>query len=90
MAFTPPINYYRANFAYTIKEKNRCELPVPFLVINAAGDRYISPAVLDRMKEYYATIETELLENCGHFLQQEEPQRVNQRIREFLVKNNIA
>ncbi|XP_072941881.1 uncharacterized protein [Epargyreus clarus] len=87
-AFTPPINYYRANFVYTLPEKYKDE-KVPLLIANAANDNYVSVGILDRMKKEYAQIETVVVDNCGHFLQQEEPQKVNTIIRNFLVKHNI-
>lgn len=88
-ALTAPINYYRANFSCTLKEKPRCDLNIPFLVVNGADDRYLSSGILDKMKDNYGHIETMLLDNCGHFVQQEEPQRLNKIVREFLNKHKI-
>ncbi|XP_028163840.1 epoxide hydrolase 1-like [Ostrinia furnacalis] len=84
-AFTPPVNYYRANFAYCLPEKHVTD-KVPMLVIHAAKDPYIDLSVLDIMKQEYSDIETTVIEDCGHFLQQEEPAKVNKVIREFLAK----
>lgn len=89
LALTPPLNYYRANFAYDVTDKPRCELKVPFMIINGAKDIYLNPGILDRLKEMYSHIETLVLENCGHFVQQEEPNKVNTHIKNFLNKNNL-
>ncbi|KAG7305674.1 hypothetical protein JYU34_009783 [Plutella xylostella] len=88
-ALTPPINYYRSNFAYTLADKPRCERPVPFLYALAQNDAYLSTTLIDKMKNYYAHIEPTIIENCGHFAQQEEPAKVNSLIRNFLSKHKV-
>uniref|UniRef100_A0AAU7BB66 Soluble spoxide hydrolase n=1 Tax=Maruca vitrata TaxID=497515 RepID=A0AAU7BB66_MARVT len=87
LAFTPPINYYRANFKVFVPEK-QTKGKVPMLVAHASNDPYIELSVLDLMKEEYDA-ETAVVENTGHFLQQEEPAKVNNVIRQFLTKHNI-
>lgn len=62
---------------------------MPFLIINGSNDLYLGAGILDRIKDFYAYIETILLENCGHFIQQEEPQKVNLYINDFLNKHKI-
>ncbi|KAM3967950.1 epoxide hydrolase 1 [Aphomia sociella] len=88
LAFMYPINYYRANFAYSVKKKHLKE-NVPMLVAGAQNDSYINKSVLDLMKKEYDHIETTIVDNSGHFLQQEEPQKVNKLIREFLNKHKL-
>ncbi|XP_063375171.1 epoxide hydrolase 3-like [Cydia amplana] len=88
-AVTPPINYYRANFVYTLPDKARCERPVPMLVANAADDKYLSHSILDRMMTEYAHIEAKLVPGCGHFIMQEKPEVVNKLVREFLGKHKL-
>lgn len=87
-AFTPPINYYRANFAYSYPEKFHKE-EIPLLVAHGQNDAYINKSILDIMKKEYATIETMVVEDVGHFMQQEDPGKVNKVIRDFLAKNNL-
>ena len=62
---------------------------VPMLVAHASNDDYISHSLLDAMKKEYSVIETTIVDGCSHFLQQEEPEKVNKVIRDFLSKNNI-
>ncbi|XP_075972221.1 epoxide hydrolase 4-like [Anticarsia gemmatalis] len=88
-ALTPPINYYRANFSYDIPEIEEHKENVPMLVAHAANDPYISHSMLDTMKKEYTTLETAIVEGTGHFLQQEDPEKVNKLIRDFLSKHNI-
>ncbi|KAL0884117.1 hypothetical protein ABMA27_016136 [Loxostege sticticalis] len=87
-AFTPPLNYYRANFSYCLPEK-QVKGKVPMLVALAANDLFIDTSVLDLMKKEYDDAETVLIENCSHFIQQEEPEKANKAIREFLAKHKI-
>lgn len=87
MAFTPPVNYYRANFKYYLPEKQVLG-KVPMLVTHASKDLYIDLSILDLMKQEYDA-DTAVVENCGHFLQQEEPEKVNKIIREFLTKYRL-
>ncbi|KAJ8727139.1 hypothetical protein PYW08_015536 [Mythimna loreyi] len=88
-AITPPINYYRANFIFDLPEIVEHTENVPLLVAHAANDLYLSNSLLDGLKKEYTTIETSIVDNCSHFLQQEEPEKVNKVIRDFLSKNNI-
>lgn len=85
---SPPINYYRANFSYTWEDKF-FEEKLPFLLAFAENEKYLSKSILEVMKTRYATIETAIVEDCGHFLQQEEPEKVNKLIRDFLSKNSL-
>ncbi|XP_059061952.1 epoxide hydrolase 4-like [Achroia grisella] len=87
-AFTYPINYYRANFSCSLPDKHLKD-NVPMLLVQAQNDLYIGHSVLDLMKKQYEHIEITMLENCRHFLQQEEPEKVNKLIREFLTKNKL-
>ncbi|CAH1635337.1 unnamed protein product [Spodoptera littoralis] len=88
-ALTPPINYYRANFRFDFPEIVEHKENVPMLVAHAANDHYLCHSLLDTLKKEYSTIETAIVENTSHFLQQEEPEKVNKLIRDFLSKNNI-
>lgn len=89
VAITPPINYYRANFRFDLPEIVEHKENVPMLVAHAANDLYLSHGILDKLKKEYTIIETTIIDNCSHFLQQEEPEKVNKVIRDFLSKNNI-
>lgn len=85
---TPPINYYRANFSYSLPARVHKEA-VPLLVAHGEKDDYLTPGLQDAMKEHYTTIETVVLDNVGHFMQQEVPERINELIKTFLAKHNL-
>ncbi|XP_069355244.1 uncharacterized protein [Maniola hyperantus] len=88
MAFTSPVDYYRANFSYTFSKKIHKE-NVPFLAVHGANDPYLSHSLLDIMKEAYTHIETVVVDGAGHFMQQEEPVKVNKVIMDMLAKHNL-
>lgn len=77
------INYYRANGP----EGQARKLPkvkVPTLVIWGKEDAFLSLEV-SRADEYVeAPYEVVYLENCGHWVQNEEPELVNRLLLEFL------
>ncbi|XP_013185844.1 epoxide hydrolase 1 [Amyelois transitella] len=86
-AFTPPINYYRANFRFDVLDpQKRFTDKVPMLVVRAADDIAIGPQPMEYMKQVYEHLDTLVVQGCGHFMQQEEPAEVNNIIREFLAK----
>ncbi|XP_041973355.1 uncharacterized protein LOC121729034 [Aricia agestis] len=85
-AFTPPLNYYRANFNYGLPEVWHDD-NVPFLVAAAADDPALSLSLHGAMKRSYRHIEFTVVDDCGHFVQQENPDKVNDIIREFLNKH---
>ncbi|XP_053599760.1 epoxide hydrolase 1-like [Plodia interpunctella] len=88
-AFTPPINYYRANFKFDLGPQKCFTENVPMLVVRAANDTAIGPRPLEYMKKVYEHMESMVVEGCGHFMQQEEPTKVNNIIREFLTKHKL-
>ncbi|CAH0397585.1 unnamed protein product [Chilo suppressalis] len=87
-AFTPPVNYYRANVMYNVPNKLRTG-GVPMLVVHAEKDLYVETKIQEILKEEYDDIECKVIQNCGHFMQQEEPEKVNKIVRDFLEKNNL-
>jgi soluble epoxide hydrolase/lipid-phosphate phosphatase len=79
--FTGPINWYRhwsKNWASL--EGVDPTVRVPTLFIGAADDVMIAPAHLEAMKRHVTDLEVHVLENCGHWTQQEKPDEVNELI----------
>ncbi|XP_045533993.1 epoxide hydrolase 4 [Papilio machaon] len=87
-SFTAPVNYYRAVFSLTCPEKY-IDNNVPMLVANAEKDVALVPNLLNRIKEEYKYVETILVKDTHHFLQEQEPEKVNNIIREFLNKHKL-
>jgi pimeloyl-ACP methyl ester carboxylesterase len=74
-ALTPPIEYYRnmdRNYELMTPIADR-KIDVPCLMISAANDPVLTPAMADGMEERVPNLERVLIENCGHWTQQERP-----------------
>jgi soluble epoxide hydrolase/lipid-phosphate phosphatase len=79
--FTGPINWYRhwsKNWASL--EGIDPTVHVPTLFIGAANDVMIAPAHIEAMKRHVTDLEVHVLEDCGHWTQQEKPGEVNELI----------
>ena len=83
--FTGPINWYRnwtqnwatsANVDQTVR--------VPTLFIGADNDVIISMQQIEAMKPHVENLDIHMLENCGHWSQQEQPDEVNALILNWL------
>lgn len=85
---TPPVNYYRANFAYTWPESIH-EEKIPFLCAHGENEKYLSRTILEILRREYMYIETVIIDGCGHFMQQEDPVKVNKVVKEFLTKHHL-
>ncbi len=85
--FTGPINWYR-NWAHNweILEGVDETIRIPTLFIGAVDDVIIAPLHIEAMKPLVTDLEVHMLENCGHWSQQEKPDEVNRLILEWLVK----
>jgi epoxide hydrolase A/B len=83
--FTGPINWYRnwsRNWASV--EGISQTVHVPTLFIGAADDVLIAPAHIEAMRRHVTDLEIHVIENCGHWTQQEKPDEVNHLILEWL------
>lgn len=85
--FTGPINWYR-NFTHNwrILEGVDQRIDIPTLFISAADDIIIQPEHIDGMKSLVTDLDIHMLENCGHWSQQEKPVEVNRMIIDWLVQ----
>ncbi|XP_077292369.1 epoxide hydrolase 4-like [Arctopsyche grandis] len=83
-AFTPPINYYRENFLKSFIPRGK-KIPRGLYVIGEK-DPYISVTTAKLMGQYYDGLETKILKEGRHFIQQEQPEEVNEIIRNFITK----
>ena len=83
--FTGPINWYRnwtQNWATTADVDQMVR--VPTLFIGADNDVIISMRQIEAMKPHVENLDIHMLENCGHWSQQEQPDEVNTLIRNWL------
>jgi len=85
-ALTPPIEYYRnmdRNWELTAPIADRT-IDVPCLMISAADDPVLTPAMTAGMEERVPDLERVGIENCGHWTQQERPEETTQAMLTYL------
>jgi pimeloyl-ACP methyl ester carboxylesterase len=85
-ALTPPIEYYRnldRNWELTAPIADRT-VDVPCLMISAADDPVLTPAMTLGMEERVPNLERVVIESCGHWTQQERPEETNAAMLAYL------
>jgi pimeloyl-ACP methyl ester carboxylesterase len=78
-AMTPPIGYYRAldqSWELTADLADRT-VDVPCLMILAADDPVLIPALAEGMEARVPDLERVIVERCGHWTQQERPEETS-------------
>ena len=85
--FTGPINWYR-NFTHNWQQLEGVDhqIRVPTLFIGAADDVVISLQHIEGMKPMVDDLTVHVLEDCGHWTQQERPDEVNQLMLDWLMQ----
>jgi pimeloyl-ACP methyl ester carboxylesterase len=83
--FTGPINWYR-NWSGNWKSTKGVDqtVRVPALFIGADSDIVISRKQIDAMKPHVEDLEIRMIEDCGHWTQQEKPAELNRIVLEWL------
>ena len=83
--FTGPINWYRN---WTANWERLAGVPqvveVPTLFIGAMDDIVVAPKHIEAMKPFVTDLECHVLDNCGHWSQQERPDEVNRLLVDWL------
>jgi len=88
-AFTPPINYYRNAFSLeSFKESNKAKDKVikPTLIIWGKNDIALSSDLPELTKPFVNDLKIVYIENGNHFIQQDQPKKVNEIMEDFLTK----
>ena len=85
--FTGPINWYR-NWSRNWKSMKGVDqtVRVPTLFVGAANDIIISHQQIEAMKPFVPDLEIQMIENCGHWTQQEKPDELNRIILDWLAR----
>ena len=84
--FSGPINWYRnRTHNWETLEGVDQHINIPTLFIGAVDDVIIAPEHIEAMKPFVANLEIHMLENCGHWSQQEKPDEVNRVMIDWLV-----
>jgi pimeloyl-ACP methyl ester carboxylesterase len=86
--FTGPINWYR-NWTHNWQITAGVDptVTIPTLFIGAVDDVIVAPEQIEAMKPLVTNLTIRMLEDCGHWSQQEKPAEVNRLILEWLVQH---
>lgn len=86
-ALTPPIEYYRnmdRNWELSAAWADRT-IDVPCLMICGADDPVLPPVLTTGMEERVPDLTKVVIENCGHWTQQERPEETTAAILDYLT-----
>lgn len=86
-ALTAMLNYYRANiFQPELTSREWGVLQVPTLLIWGENDTALGKELTYGTEAYVQDLTVRYIPNCSHWVQQEQPQLVNQYMQEFLQR----
>ncbi len=82
-----PINWYR-NWTHNWEQLAGVsqQIDIPTLFIGATNDVLIGMQYIEGMKPHVSDLTIHMLENCGHWTQQEKPDEVNELMIDWLVQ----
>jgi pimeloyl-ACP methyl ester carboxylesterase len=85
--FTGPINWYR-NWTHNWQalEGINQTITIPTLFIGAVNDVVVTPEQIEAMRPLIADLEIHMLDDCGHWSQQERPADVNRVMLDWLMQ----
>ena len=85
--FTGPINWYR-NWTHNWQITAGVDptVAIPTLFIGAVDDVIVAPEQIEAMQPLVTDLTIHMLEDCGHWSQQEKPAAVNRLILDWLVQ----
>ncbi|MBD2043457.1 alpha/beta fold hydrolase [Microcoleus sp. FACHB-672] len=86
-ALTAMLNYYRNVFQGFLNPQKWGILEVPTLMIWGEKDTALGKELTYGTEAYVRNFQIHYIPNCSHWVQQEQPQLVNQYMREFLSQN---
>ena len=86
-ALTAALNYYRATMQSNplAQQSNFRPIQHPTLVIWGMGDRALGPELAEPERRWVPEFHIERLPKASHWVQHDEPERVNELLREFLA-----
>ncbi len=83
-ALTSMINYYHNIFPGVFNQQEWGVLQIPTLMILRENDTALGKELTYDTAEYVANFQIRYIPNCSHWVQEEQPQLVNQYMREFI------
>lgn len=87
-AMTPPLEYYRnmdRNWELAA-QLDDMKIEAPAMFIGGAGDPVLPPELAEGMEARVPDLEKVVIEECGHWTQQEQPQKTTEHILRFLER----
>ena len=78
------INYYRATVQYPSKLRHDPQVTMPTLLIWGTADGAFDNKVLDDHDKFAKNFTLKKVEGASHWVQQDEPEQVNQHMKDFL------
>ena len=85
--FTPPINWYRnLTRNWQMSEGQKQHITHPCLMISAADDVVLTPEMADGMENYIDDLEKQIIPDCGHWTQSEQPDALNRIMIDWLTR----
>ncbi|XP_050306161.1 epoxide hydrolase 4-like [Anthonomus grandis grandis] len=85
--WTGPINYYRNLPFFKISEKLE-HIEIPVVLITGSKDQYVSLEGIIRSTEYCEKFRLKVIEDCGHFPHQENPEMFNSVLLKYITHKN--
>jgi len=84
--FAGPLSWYRS-LPRTWEEAEGVDMTIdkPALFVQAADDFFLAPDQRDLTDQYVPNLERHLVDDCGHWMQQERPSEVNSILVEWLT-----
>ncbi|MCT7975765.1 alpha/beta fold hydrolase [Laspinema olomoucense] len=86
-ALTAMLNYYRKTLWELVSDKEWNLLEVPTLMIWGEDDTALGKELTYGTESYVRNLQIRYIPNCSHWVQQEQPERVNQYMRAFLSES---
>ncbi|KJE97664.1 alpha/beta hydrolase fold protein [Capsaspora owczarzaki ATCC 30864] len=89
-ATTAAINYYRNLFIPWIPQVPTRRIDVPTLIIWGDRDQALESSLADHAAKHVTNVTVRHLANASHWVQHDEPERVNTFIREFATTGQVS
>ncbi len=85
-ALTAMVNYYRNIFRTDMMRRDWPTLSIPTLMIWGEDDTALGVELTHGTERYVEDLTLQYLPNCSHWVQQDQPERVNEYMRDFLSR----
>ncbi|KAH1021345.1 hypothetical protein HUJ04_010873 [Dendroctonus ponderosae] len=87
--WTAPINYYRNLTLFKISE-HLDQIEVPVILVTGGKDQFVSLEGVIKSTEFCEFFRLKVIEDCGHFPQQENPEIFNVVLLKYLVDRSAV